>query len=384
MAEAAEGTKAERILRILSRLFNNPPSQGVNYLSLKDDGEFGDKKTIIDCFQTIQNGLPGLIAPLKVEHDDFGNAKNYRLVFQKDLPRDQALRNLDNILAKNEPAKEHLIASLAKLNLGSDTQIILEWLLAAINGGDYSNSPRIETIFKGQVDYSEFKERFESFSKAIKDKKVCEVDYSRGDDLKSETKFFAPLHFTHFQGRIYIDGWRLRKIQRNKLQPVEERTLALHRVKTVTVLNDDFPQQNLSSPHQGRDCFGMIVTDEFILEANFAPHLRGYLEERTWPKIKNEKPSPENNKPTLIRSSRNTKFQGWYKLKMPCGDLRETLSWLLSFGSDVAIIHPNHLKEAYEAELRAIGDLCGLSVRSKPLEPKTSRVKPRQRRLKKS
>jgi hypothetical protein len=92
--------------------------------------------------------------------------------------------------------------------------------------------------------------------------------------------------------------------------------------------------------------FGMIVTDPFILEANFAPRLLGYLEEHVWPGLIELR---------LIKGRRlkgqKSSFKDWVKMRMKCGDQYETLSWLRGFGSEAVIVSPKSLKDLYREDL---------------------------------
>jgi hypothetical protein len=199
-----------------------------------------------------------------------------------------------------------------------------------------------------------------TFVDAIEKKTFCEVEYHRDDiygmsaDVSAvkKTFYFAPLSVSISNDKIYVEGYKGRLSGKtNNLIGFEERTLLLNRVSAATPT--DYPRSEKLKPRTQASgaYFGKTLTKEFILEANFAPRLKEYLFERQWPG------GAKLQLYQIKEDSRKSVYPGWIKLRMPCGDARETLSWLLGFGSEAVVISPKAFRNKYFAELKKMSEV---------------------------
>jgi acyl-CoA thioesterase len=262
-----------------------------------------------------------------------------------------------------------------KLNrdmLGQDESLIVEDIMRRNTEGNdfFDNLSFSQRRVKGYVDYTEFKSILMTFVLAIRDQKVLKVEYLRSKAADPEEISFAPMEISGYDGILYFQGF-CGKGSRHILTNARERTLALQRVKKVE-FNEDlaFPNKILTELQDDKNFFGFMLTKPFTLDVNFRPYLKTHIYERTWPGC--------IGKPHPIRESKKGKYQGWIKLKMTCGDQDETLRWLLGYGSDVNIVSPIELKNAYREELiRMVNTVGGLTVTWNPGKPKASKKKGR-------
>ncbi|MDR2199001.1 MAG: WYL domain-containing protein [Deltaproteobacteria bacterium] len=353
-----EVPRTERVLRILNRLFTAPTKK----LSLNslDEETFGKRDTIRDCVSAIQNHIPGLV---EIRKGDNGE-KTLFLLPQKNK-FNLSPPDINSLMRGDAPDHLRLALALNDLELGPETKDLAYGLLDAYpdKKPTFRPLPQIVKLRKGRVALQKHQKNIDIICEAITENKVCQFMYRGAYDRNDRETYFGPRQLLSHNGLIYVEGYRFKMARTNLKKDIgEERTMAIHRIKgEVRITELEYPKKIEIKPiRANQDCFGMIDNEPFNLDAKFAPELKNYLEERSW---------PTGTELTAMKGDHNTRFRGWMKLKMRCGDKRETLSWLFGFGSRVVINHPKKLKELYCDELIKIGkNLPNLKITKKKIK----------------
>jgi hypothetical protein len=376
-------TKATKILRIVSLLLTNPT--GVDIASIMDQLDM-TRENSADLLWEIYTALNQFLS--------FDCVRNETEIKEESEKKRPSIKENDKLRLKDRPLNSVLakIAQQAWLETPAVlTQVALELSdnLVDPEARKFANTviapkldlsrpeespPPIFNASRFSVNYFEFREDLKIFYEAIAKGVFCEVLYAKprvqndiiatfqeslfprsGVTPKTPASqryydlvYFAPKEIVGYNGQIYIEGRRVKDLK-TPLSDLGERSLALHRVfpgrtRLLTKKNEGL---NLGLPRKRQEpLFGFIRTNPFILEANFAPRLATYLTERSISGLLRVSVVKGDKKDSLGNS-----FKGWIKLRVKCGDLDETLKWLLSFGSDVAIVSPKALKNLYRVQL---------------------------------
>ncbi|MDR3153436.1 MAG: WYL domain-containing protein [Deltaproteobacteria bacterium] len=204
---------------------------------------------------------------------------------------------------------------------------------------------------KGHVDFTPYLESLETFCKAIRAGEVCSVKYSKSGFPNGKTDLFdfAPLRIVQSPSRACVIGRRV-KLTKTGISDQGERDLLIQRVASVTPAGRSYGDKFKGALAPPQDVFGYMRTEPFWLEANFHPVLKRYFTEREW---------PGKAKINLISSGSKSEYKGWVKLRIYCGDPRETLSWLMGFGALATVVRPGTLKKLYRKEILDISMRLG-------------------------
>lgn len=167
---------------------------------------------------------------------------------------------------------------------------------------------------------------------AALDCKVCEVTHN---ETKKKFKI-GPLHFFNYRDAMYILGKNMEASAQNEEEIFIN--LAMHRVKDVNVLDDEYFEY---PPHFDAEeffefdifCFN---EDKKLIKVKFAPHARDYILEREW--------YPNQKVQELKDGSVVLSFES---------DLNMILiGWIRGFGPDVEVLVPVELKEIIIEDLK--------------------------------
>ncbi|MDR1871078.1 MAG: WYL domain-containing protein [Deltaproteobacteria bacterium] len=268
-----------------------------------------------------------------------------------------------NLFKHIEPQDLALAKSVIDMNRNLLGDKVSEALLETIDHFDTENrigppAPVYRLKSKEFIDYGPHRDVLRSSIEAIRQKKVCEIFYV--NKAHKEKKYlFAPRDIRIFRDKIYIQGFLSHKVRYNKLDDPQERSLQLNKIMKITLTNRSISDELIPSEHsylyqgeksyalkhqedQPQELFGFMDEKPFDLTFIFDPS-ESYLKDYNWP----NGAKPELNNGYHIRRLRN-----WYRLSIRCGSERETLNWLLGFGSKVRILKPLRLINRYRAELR--------------------------------
>ncbi|MDR1872211.1 MAG: WYL domain-containing protein [Deltaproteobacteria bacterium] len=351
-------TRTEKTLKIINILFNHP--SGVNIGTIINDLDCS-KENALELTRQIQFFLPNAVEMVGRGAERALKLKKSPLSLALDLKAYQETLEVPSLLTRVALGlNDHIV--------DPETVDFMDHILGLNHKSQFKSRvfPKVVNFSRGYVDYHPFKDRLKVFTKAIATKTVCELIYARNSLEPGALLRFTPLEIIGYHGKIYIAGRRV-KVLKNSLIDQGQRILALQRTREVKLMDRSFPASFGDLMASREEMFGLIATDPFILEANFAPRLLGYLEENVWPGLIDLRIIKGRN-----LKDRPSPFKNWVKMRIKCGDQYETLSWLRGFGSEAVIISPKSLKDLYREDLiQLTKSFKGLRATRVAVGPKT-------------
>jgi predicted DNA-binding transcriptional regulator YafY len=180
---------------------------------------------------------------------------------------------------------------------------------------------------KGVVDYSKSQDQMNAIMRALRDRRVCEVQYHSPERDKPRTLTVAP-----YQLLAYREGLYVRCRMEKALQDPEkfyDPTLALHRMKAVTVMDRKFKPIPVRPDDTGGTGFGLSRGEPFRVVVDVIPKAAMYVSERIW--------SPDQ----VITAKKD----GGLTLEFTANSRVEVLNWVLSFGGEAVLREPEDIRE---------------------------------------
>lgn len=196
-----------------------------------------------------------------------------------------------------------------------------------------------QTRPKGAIDYSAKRDIFQTLLAAMRDHKVCRVQYARPGQEAPVVHFVAPIRFMLSGECLYVPAWYLWE-DRDPPDPFKL-TLALHRVISAQTMDRTFlKQDSLDEPSA---CFGIMDGEPFPVRVAFRPGAAVYVSERTWSQGQTLVPQPD----------------GGVILTFTATSRPEVLSWVLSFGTEAELLEPEDLRAELAGAVRDLAVLYG-------------------------
>lgn len=189
---------------------------------------------------------------------------------------------------------------------------------------------------KGVVDYSKSQEQVDAVMRALRERRVCEVAYHSPERDRPRVLAVAP-----YQILAYREGLYVRCRMEKALQEPDkfyDPTLALHRMKTVTVTDRKFRRIPVKPEDATADGFGLSRGEPFRVVVDIVPKAAMYVRERIW--------SPDQ----VITAKKD----GGLTLEFTANSRVEVLNWVLSFGGEAALREPHDIREELLKRLKTM------------------------------
>lgn len=178
------------------------------------------------------------------------------------------------------------------------------------------------------VDYSEKGEVLGCLMEAMRENRVCELEYRAIDSRKTRLHRVAPRRLLPRKDSLYLTGWLLRD-----QNTVYKTTLAVQRIVKATMTDEIYDEP---WPEEATSGFGVIKGEPFRVKASFTPYAACYVSERVWSKDQVLEPQAD----------------GGVTLTFTATSRPEVVAWALSFGNTITVIEPKELRQ----ELKEIAD----------------------------
>lgn len=179
---------------------------------------------------------------------------------------------------------------------------------------------------KGVVDYSNAQEILDTLLRAIRERRVCRIDYCAPEWPKAKTLTVAPFRFIVFREGFYA---RCRPDDAlDPPDPTQDRTLAVHRMQKVTPTETQFKAID-DKDTAIDDAFGLAREAPFSVEVDFVPKAARYVRERIWSRDQRITEKPD----------------GGITLAFTATSRPEVLAWVLSFGGEAELRVPADIRQ---------------------------------------
>ena len=247
----------------------------------------------------------------------------YRLAAPRKRPR-VSLRvdDIQNLLLCRDLVW-HLLPESFRKNMTQTASQATVLLPDFADRGDIA--PKLATCQpKGGVDYSEKDQTIKTLIEAMKNNKVCRVEYRGPGVTKPKLHYYAPFRLISHSDALFIRGWRLWK---DRVPPeVYEMTLAVARIEKIELQDRKYEGESANTDTDSPS-FGLIQDEPFKVKVAFDPSAACYVSERNW---------SEGQKVTH-------KKDGGIILEFTSTSWPEVIAWVLSFGPTAKVLEPNKL-----------------------------------------
>lgn len=192
---------------------------------------------------------------------------------------------------------------------------------------------------KGMIDYTDKEALITDLIRAIREHRMCEVRYVSPRHTDPQSYVVAP-----YQMIVFHEGLYLRCRPKDLLAtPTEgwDLILAVHRMREVRPLEEHFKQIKISKDAQHlAGAFGLTQGNPFRVRVKVNPGAALYVRERIW---SDDQSIIQNDDGSLLLEFTTTSSQ-------------ETVAWILSFGGEMQLLAPEHLRERIRACAVTIGE----------------------------
>ncbi len=201
-----------------------------------------------------------------------------------------------------------------------------------------------QAVARGPIDYSPFQQSLRTLMEAVRQHRVCVVDY-RATSGVEKRHFFAPQKMLAYHESLYAHGWMV--TEKGEVRALFDRpaNLAVHRMTGVRMTRRSF-EGRLEERDDRDDCFGLMDGSPFTVRVRFDESAAVYVSERTWSR---------DQKLTRHRD-------GSVTLTMTARSEAEVLSWVLSFADAATLISPRRLRERMAETVRRLGAMYGVTA----------------------
>lgn len=191
-----------------------------------------------------------------------------------------------------------------------------------------------DSLVKGWIDYSPFQGILEDIQAAMRERRLCRIDYQSRSSGESRRYTVAPLRLVVYREAIYL---RCRVCSPKYTGRDRFRTLAIHRFSRLHVTGDMFADKpkDDSEPY-----FGFDFHEPIRIRAAFRGPAATYVAERIW--------SADQN----IKRRRDKSIE----LTFTTTSTPEVIAWILSFGPDAELLEPAEIRDQVKAALRQMGE----------------------------
>jgi predicted DNA-binding transcriptional regulator YafY len=191
----------------------------------------------------------------------------------------------------------------------------------------------------GTIDYTPHHGTFLSLVKAMEEKSVCKVTYHNVIAKRAKSFYVKPLKLFSRKETVYLHAALALAPGKSYREPEFTPLLAVHRIAKVQITDRKFTiPDDFDFEKDFNQTFGIMKDDAFTVEAEFSKSAARYVAERSW--------SP-NQKIKRLRDGR-------IRLIYSASSESETISWILSFGSQVRILKPARLKNRLKETIKAM------------------------------
>lgn len=193
---------------------------------------------------------------------------------------------------------------------------------------------------KGMIDYSDKEFIITDLIRAIRERRICDIIYISPRHAEPRIYAVAP-----YQLIVFHEGLYLRCRPKDHLDASfdeNDMLLAVHRMRAVASSEERFKSIKINKKSQQlAGTFGLNQGEPFRVSVKVNSGAALYVRERIWSDDQSITPLKDGR---LILEFTTTSEQ-------------ETIAWILSFGAEMELLFPEHLRETIRARAAAIAQI---------------------------
>ena len=179
---------------------------------------------------------------------------------------------------------------------------------------------------KGVVDYADAQQQMNTILRALRERRVCEVDYHSPEREQPRTLAVAPYQLLAYREGLYVRC----RMEKALAEPEKfyDPTLALHRMKSVRMTERKFRAIPVQPGDAAGNGFGLSRGEPFRVVVDIVPKAAMYVRERIW--SDDQVITPKKDGGLTLAFSANSRV--------------EVLNWVLSFGGEAVLREPQDIR----------------------------------------
>jgi predicted DNA-binding transcriptional regulator YafY len=190
----------------------------------------------------------------------------------------------------------------------------------------------------GGIDYTPHQDTIRTLIEAMDGCNICRITYKSILTSRAKTFYIKPLKIFSYKDSVYLHAHLARCPGKPFREPEFNPLLAVHRIKKVekTERLYEFPK-DYDFERVFQHNFGVIQNGTFEVEVAFTGWSARYVAERIWSA---DQKIIRNNGQTVLSFSASSE--------------PEVVSWVLSFGSEAALLKPKRLQKDIKDTISAL------------------------------
>lgn len=190
---------------------------------------------------------------------------------------------------------------------------------------------------KGVVDYSNVQEQVDTVLRALRERRICEVEYHSPERDKPKVLVVAPYQLLAYREGLYVRC----RMEKALAEPEKfyDPTLALHRMSSATLTDRKFRRIPVKPGDTTGNGFGLSHGEPFRVVVDIVPKAAMYVRERIW------------SADQVITQKKD----GGLTLEFTANSRIEVLNWVLSFGGEAVLREPQTIREELAQTLEKMG-----------------------------
>jgi len=178
---------------------------------------------------------------------------------------------------------------------------------------------------KGTVDYSQKETIVEGLFTALRENRVCRVNYKSPQASEARIHHVAPQRLIISGNSLYLRGWLL--VGDGDAGEPNETNMAIQRIEELQLTDQTYsPPKSNRDDSRGKN-FGLIEGDPFRVRVSFDRSAARYVSERVWSDDQVLEQQPD----------------GGVILEFTTTSKPEVIALVLSFGATATVLSPNNL-----------------------------------------
>ncbi len=308
----------EKLIRLFVKLLFSGESYSLTELSRMLECS---KQTVIRLIDDIEKGYG-----IRIELSQLGNRHYYRIKRPEIAISVASISEIElNIL---QMCRDFTAQLLGKQLFEEATLALLKSQSLVTGKKGDSSAKHFATIRTGTIDYTPHHDTICTLIEAMKQRKICQVNYQAITETKAKTFSIMPLKLFSHKDTIYLHARLTSRPGKMPEASDYDPLLAVQRIKKIQLTEKQYEQpdkydfEKIFNKH-----FGIIKDRAFKVEVEFTGWAAQYISERMW--------SPDQK----IKQ----KKQGRITLEFAASSEPEVVSWVLSFGKEAKLISPDSL-----------------------------------------
>lgn len=163
----------------------------------------------------------------------------------------------------------------------------------------------------------------DSLAKATSQRTSIQIKYKKPNSSNAETREVDPYHLANIDGEWFLFGYcHLRQ---------GLRTFSPLRIKSLDILDKQFPKPDFDLSKQLSSSFGVMTGDKEIhVVCRFSDRVADFIREKKWHASQKLKSLPD----------------GRLEIALKVSNLIEVKSWIMSWGGEAEVIKPTELRKS--------------------------------------